>query len=357
MDQSGSWQFLVKRDDLDVAEIRPAPPLRLGQGEVLLALEKFALTSNNVTYARLGNSALPFWHAFPAPDGYGRLPIWGVARVEQSRNPEISAGDRYFGYLPLATHFTLPVASAEYGFIDQLPDRDFLHPWYRRYWRIDETTGFDDVRTLFRPLFPAAFNFAEFLERNSAFGARSVLINCASSKTAIALASQISQRLDVATVGLTSAGNTAFVEGVGSYDVVVPYDQLSNLSISSPIVFGDFTGAAAPICAVYERFAGQLAYTALLGYTHPDTAIEPVELSNPRPEVFFTPVHEDGLLAEQGANSYYGRYHQAEQLFATDAASWLTVRSLRGPDAILEVFHSLVAGEQPPHVANILRPE
>lgn len=39
-----------------------------GHGELVVAITRFAFTSNNVTYARLG-AQIPYWRFFPACNG------------------------------------------------------------------------------------------------------------------------------------------------------------------------------------------------------------------------------------------------------------------------------------------------
>src|SRR6056297_441228 len=56
-----------------------------GQGEAVLALDRFSLTINNVTYAAFGD-ALRYWDFFPTRlDGWGLLPIWGYDDVVASK--------------------------------------------------------------------------------------------------------------------------------------------------------------------------------------------------------------------------------------------------------------------------------
>ncbi|HAC56754.1 MAG TPA: DUF2855 domain-containing protein, partial [Rhodobiaceae bacterium] len=68
-------------------------------GQVLAEIEKFALTANNITYAVAGDM-LNYWSFFPAEDGWGKIPVWGFARVVQSKCKGIPEGERIYGYLP-----------------------------------------------------------------------------------------------------------------------------------------------------------------------------------------------------------------------------------------------------------------
>ena len=54
------------------------------EGEVLLKVEKFSFTSNNVTYGVAGDT-IGYWNFFPAinnPDNtWGCIPVWGFAQL------------------------------------------------------------------------------------------------------------------------------------------------------------------------------------------------------------------------------------------------------------------------------------
>ena len=57
-------------------------PVALAPGDVRLTLERFALTSNNISYA-LGGDFLDYWGFFPAESGWGRLPAMGYGIVSE----------------------------------------------------------------------------------------------------------------------------------------------------------------------------------------------------------------------------------------------------------------------------------
>jgi NADPH:quinone reductase-like Zn-dependent oxidoreductase len=357
MPHADRWDLLVRRDDFAVTELRPAPEPTLRPGEVELEVERFALTMNNVTYARLGDSILPFLDAFPAPPGYGRVPVWGFASVSRSRQPGIEAGQRYFGYLPMSTHHVVAAGPrSANGFTDTAPERAFLHSWYRTYQPAGEPSVLDDRLAVIRPLYPASFNLAEFAEQHARTGARSVVITSASSKTAVGLADLLARRGNLTTVGLTARRNLEFVEGLGRYDTVAAYDDLASVTTPLPAVFVDFTGQPDRIFAVHGHFSESLCHTALVGYTHPDAVVEPPELTRPKPEIFFTPAVEEQAIATDVLSTYRDRYRRAEDRFVADSESWFAVRRGQGPEAITAAFRSLLAGKTTPDRCDVLSP-
>lgn len=74
---------------------------------------------------------------------------------------------------------------------------------------------------LLRPLLYTAFLLDDFVADNGRFGASTVVLSSASSKTAAGTAFFLAERGDVEVVGLTSAGNVSFVERLGVYGRVV----------------------------------------------------------------------------------------------------------------------------------------
>ena len=361
MSEMDRWDLVFRRDDLSVSEVMSPSPVELAPGEVSLAVEKFGMTTNNATYARFGDDVvIAFWNAFPGPDDWGRVPVWGVVRVEDSRHPSIAVGTRYFGYVPMSSHHVVQPEVTPQGFFDATSVRDFLHPWYRTYQLLDSSEsaeGLDDRRTLLRPVYPASFNLADLVQRKVGDGAKSVLLTGASSKVAIGLAEElIARELDVEIVGVTAEAHVGFVESLGYYDTVASYDELASVTVDGPTVFVDVTGSPKWRTAVCAQFADQLCHTALVGFAHADASVLPPELAGPEPEVFFTPMIEMETIAAEGADSYFGRYGKSEERFAREAGAWLSIRHGVGPDEVVTAFRGLLSGKQPPSTGVILHP-
>ena len=72
----------------------------LQEGEVLLKVDKFAFTANNISYAVIGER-VGYWHFFPTQqEGWGTIPVWGYADVQHSKHPDIARGERIWGFYP-----------------------------------------------------------------------------------------------------------------------------------------------------------------------------------------------------------------------------------------------------------------
>jgi hypothetical protein len=161
--------FLVGRDDLHRYEVTETTTPEPEPGEIMLRVDKFGFSANNVTYAALGNT-MRYWDFFPAPGGWGRVPVWGYADVERSRHEAIRDGQRVFGYLPMSTHAILqPDRVAETGFIDAAPHRADLPGVYQRYSLVSHSED-EEQEALWRPLFMTSFGAADFLQEHQLFG-------------------------------------------------------------------------------------------------------------------------------------------------------------------------------------------
>src|SRR5205085_863172 len=123
-------EFLVRKDDLHTADFSSPSDRTLGKNQVRLEVEAFALTANNITYAVFGD-AMQYWSFFPARDGWGTIPVWGLAVVERSEHPQIAVGERIYGYLPMSTHLDVTADKVSPGsFTDVAAHRSGLPIFY-----------------------------------------------------------------------------------------------------------------------------------------------------------------------------------------------------------------------------------
>ncbi len=115
--------------DPDASAARP-----LAEGQARLALQTFALTANNITYAAFGQ-AMKYWQFFPADDpAWGCLPVWGFATVTESRAAGVEPGRRVWGYYPAGTHLVVqPARVRPGGFADASAHRAELAAVYNHY--------------------------------------------------------------------------------------------------------------------------------------------------------------------------------------------------------------------------------
>ena len=355
-----NWDVLVRRDDFDVTDVRDATTPALEPGEVRLSVERFGVTSNNVTYAYLGEAA-NYWDAFPAPERWGRVPAWGFATVEASRHPDQAEGTRVFGLVPMSTQFTVSPEPIYGGFSDSAPHRRTMHPFYRRYRVVGPEDALDGIRTIFRPLFPTSLILADVVSGKAAeLDAHvTVLITSASSKTALGLAHALAGRDRVTTHGLTSGRNLAFVRGTGLYDGVTTYDTVEDAGVTPPVILMDFASNQSVVSAVHERFGDDLALSQTVGGTHTEAFEAPTEavgLPGPTPTRISGPAVEAQRIEQVGAAVYATAVDEAEGEFVAAARHWLRVDDQSGSDAIVRVLADAFSGRLDADVVQVLHP-
>ncbi len=239
----------VRRDDWAQTRLQEGELAAvLEADEVLMKVDRFALTANNISYAASGD-ALGYWGFFPAEEGWGWIPAMAWAEVVDSAHPEIQVGERVWGFFPMSTHLKVKAGQVRAEqFVDVSEHRAEYAPVYAQYQRAAANPIYDlereDQDSLLRGLFMTSWLAEDFMHDNALFGANAFLISSASSKTSIALAFAVRERGEAQSIGLTSAGNVAFCESLGCYNKVVSYDDIANLDASEAVVLVDMAGSA-----------------------------------------------------------------------------------------------------------------
>ncbi len=358
---SDAKDFLVRRDDLHRTSVAPVTLPALGNHEALLAIDVFGVTANNVTYAAIGEM-FRYWEFFPAADGWGRVPVWGFANVVESHHPGVRVGARFYGYFPMSTHLVVRADHVrDDGFTDVTPHRTALPPVYNRYLRANADPGYDpaheDGYLLLRPLFATAFLLDDLLTEERFFGAGTIALSSASSKTAIGLAALLATRPErrYRIVGLTSTGHATFVGSLGYYDRVVTYDALDGLAADEPTVFVDMAGNGAVRDAVHRRCGDQLRSSCSVGLTHHDhMALPPADLPGPAPAFFFAPDRIETRTRDWGPAALQERLGAALKRFVAESGCWMRIERGHGPAEVERVYRALLDGRADPAAGHVL---
>jgi hypothetical protein len=355
--------FIVNRNDLRQTAFVPGhdkDDVALEAGQLLLRVDRFAFTANNITYGAVGD-LIGYWSFFPTQDGWGRIPVWGFGDIARSRHDGLQPGERIFGYFPMSTHLVVQadrVSAA--GFIDASPHRATLPPIYNQYTRVAADPGYDRAHeaqiALFRPFFTTSFLLDDFLAESAFFGSRSVILSSASSKTALGLAFLLSdaRRGQCEVVGLTSQSNKSFVERAGYYDRVVAYDDLRSLSSETPAVFVDFAGNATVVSAVHHALGDSLRYSCSVGVTHWEKMAPGGKLPGPAPILFFAPDHARRRSGDWGTAGLQARVGEAMQRFLDSAARWLRIVEGHGQATVESVYRAALDGKIDPSEGHVL---
>jgi Protein of unknown function (DUF2855) len=338
----------VRRDDLASCRLVEGESLRadeLGAGEAQLLVERFALSSNNLTYAATGDR-LGYWRLFPAADGWGRIPAWGYARAVASRSPALAEGRRVFGLVPMGRYVTVRPAPHPIGFVDAAPHRAELSPVYNQYLSVQG--GGDDAGLVMRPLFGTSVLLDLLLSETRFGGARTVVLTSASSKTAYGLAHLLRAR-PVETIGLTSAVRRTWVEGLGLYDAVLAYDELGHLDAPGGALLVDFAGDRALLRRVHERLGDALRRSIMVGFTHRQLEGDEAPVPGPVPEFFFAPDE----IARRG-REFGLRYAEAWRDFAPVTERTMRIERVTDGDELVRVYRDLLQGSADPAVGYVV---
>lgn len=356
-------QVHVRKSALSDAALVEAPLAPLGEGYARLAVDSFSVTANNVTYAVVGDG-FKYWDFFPAPVGQGIVPMWGHARVIESRHPEIAVGERVYGYLPMASHLDVrPGRVTPSGFVDTTDCRQPMSPVYNSYTRLAADPEHDPSREaermIFGPLFRTGFLIEYFLRGADWFGAEQLVVTSASSKTAMGLASVARQSSPtVRRVGLTSKGNVGFVEACELFDEVVAYDDLECLPVT-PSVSVDFAGNADLLARVHRHFGDALEHSALVGATHIEARSvfgKGDPLPGPKPLMFFAPDHAVAFFKTHGVLEGGKLIAVAWREFLKAAEGTIAIERHEGLHAARAIFLEMVAGRVDPAKGIVIEP-
>ena len=88
--------FVVNRGNLQQTNfVEKIYSDELSPNQVLLAVDRFSFTSNNITYGILGER-MNYWQFFPAQTSYGIVPVWGFADVSATDNGKMPQAANHF---------------------------------------------------------------------------------------------------------------------------------------------------------------------------------------------------------------------------------------------------------------------
>lgn len=330
----------------------------LDAGEARLALESFALTANNVSYAASG-FAIGYWKFFPTGvDGQGLVPVWGIARVVESRADDLAVGTRLYGFYPMTESLVItPKVSSRGKVTDVAAHRADLPAVYNSYVPVGETTPEQDhLRALLQPLLATSYLLSDWLADNDQFGAEQVIVGSASSKTGLGLCKYLAEDTgrSYRIIGLTSARNKAFVEGLGACDAVLTYDEIGKID-QVPSVYVDMAGNAEVKQALHAHLKEQMKHSAAVGISHWDQFRPGVELEGVKPQFFFAPSQIAKRREDWGPGVIDRRIDEAFQRLADEASAWMTINVHSGLDAAASVYADLIAGKADPKEGHVIR--
>lgn len=359
----GRNRLMTRLDDLGATMLEPLPPTPLADGAARLSVSLFALTTNNITYAAFGDS-IGYWRVFPTGrEGFGMMPVWGYADIIESRAPGVEVGERFWGYLPMASEIDVtPGRVTRYGFVDEAPHRRAVPGVYSRYTRCAADPHYrpelEAQQSIFRPLFITSYTAADMLRENGMFGAAQVVVSSASSKTAYGIAWCL-RETGVRLIGLTSPGRRSFVEGLGCYDEVFAYDDLGRIAADVPTLFVDLAGAADLRARIHAHFGDTLIYDCLVGSTQNDVFDPDPALPGPTPTFFFAAERLDRHRDQHTLHAFLDRFERDQLTFIEHVASadppWTRIVAGNGLDTARAIVRDLADGRSDPLEGHVVR--
>lgn len=364
MTQGHYQRLLTRKNALGDSRLESAVVPHAADGDIVLRLDRFALTTNNITYAAFGD-AMQYWDFFPTgmPD-WGHMPVWGFADVLASSVDGVAVGERFYGYFPIASHVRMqPERVTGRGFYDGAVHRKALVSAYNQYTRVSQDAAYDaaleSYQMLYRPLFITSFMLADFLLDNDCFGARRLVFSSASSKTACGTAFCLGDDFGLTLTALTSKGNQAFVDGLGAYHESVTYDALSALPTDAPTLYVDFSGDVALRRRIHEHFGNLLVYDCYAGSAQNTDFLKTAALPGPAPQFYFAPVQIRKRNADWGPAVVNEKFNAAQRRFIDHvrepARGWLELVEETGMEAAQRRIGALYAGKSNPREGYVIR--
>lgn len=329
------------------------------EGEVRMRIEKFAYTSNNTTYAVAGDY-IGYWKFFPSQRGseWGIIPCWGFAKVVESQVDGISVGEQFYGFFPMSTHITVqPGQIRADGFTDIVAHRSALPVIYNRYMRCAGDPFYnaetEAEQLLFRPLFTTSFLIDYMFQESNYFEAEQIILTSASSKTALGLAHCLKNApTPKKIIGLTSAGNLEFVNGLGYYDEVLTYQDYQKIE-TKPSCIVDFSGNNDLQADLQLLLGDHLKYNCLVGMVHWSERLGEKKQSK-KGVMFFAPTYAQNLVKEIGFPAFSEKVSSEFLSFVEQSKNWIKVQYHESDTAFQSLHQAITSGNINPKEGHIV---
>ncbi|MBF7073919.1 DUF2855 family protein [Glaciecola sp. MH2013] len=344
----------------------------LADGEVLLKVDSFALTANNITYAVVGDK-LGYWQFFPPQltveeaqsnavnDHWGILPVWGFADVVRSNHPDVPIGERLFGYFPPSSHLIMqPSSLSPSSWIDASVHRSKLPVGYNIYRRVQAEANYDksfeQYRMLLYPLHITAFSLYNYFKTKNWFGAKQIVMLSASSKTSTGLAYGVANDKQAPKqIALTSSANKNMVLGLNVYDDTFAYNELSKIDASIPTLIVDMSGNGSLLSDLHEHLGDNMMFCSNVGVTHWEDMQPGPHFNAERSEMFFAPSQLQALIKEHGMAGFEQLSNAYLKHSIGESAKWLKMNKLNGLEEMSSIFNDVCNGKVPPEVGLIIQ--
>ena len=346
-----------KRDytQVRVVETPAWEELHLEDETIIVAIEQFAYTANNITYAVAGDR-FGYWQFFP-PYGedtqeWGITPVWGFASIVATKNKALPVGERLYGYFPPAHYLKmLPVKISQTNFIDGVSHRANLPVIYNSYERVKTNNYYnsedDFARMLFGPLHLTSFFIKDFLEESHWQSSNQVIILSASSKTSLGLAFAITEAVNrPRIVGLTSKKHIEPLSKLELYDEIYSYEDLASISTDTSTLV-DMSGRFDVVNALSELLKENLQLLIRVGRTHWKTQPPKVGVEKEKSMLFFAPTVARKRFKEWGPEKFEEITASFIKRSAAKMTTWLQYKEIKGLEAMSQIHQPMADGAIP----------
>ena len=364
-------QLQTLKGDLSKSRIVETKNSDIQEEEILVSIESFAFTSNNVTYGVAGDT-IGYWQFFKttkdANNEWGCIPVWGFAKIIKSNVEELNVGERLFGYFPPGDILNLkPIKVTNQGFADGKERRKDLPAVYNNYLRLSGDVNYDnsldDIRSLLFPLHITSFCICDALEDEAYLGADQIIIVSASSKTAIGIAQGLQEASNAPSIiGLTSQKNLDFVKNLGCYDEVIKYDCLSDVNFNLKSVMVDMAGSREILGTLHGSLADKMLKCLTVGMTHWDNEVTAEDalgqaMLRERTEFFFAPAHIQKRVKDWGHEGYNQKTNEFMKTRSIQSSDWMQVKKIKGLEDFISTYENFVSGDINPNEGIIVELE
>ncbi|KAG8999192.1 hypothetical protein FRB90_012136 [Tulasnella sp. 427] len=338
---------------------------------VLIRVDKFGWSANNITYGILGEDAhFRYFDFHPAPTtwsvspkSHGVIPVWGFGTVVESKIEKIEVGERVFGYFPSAKYMMIRVDEKDINSFNFYALRPHLPADRRPYNQITRCKADplyneeeEEASMLYSPLFWTSFWAEDWLYSSHYRNASRVLISSASSKTGFCLALAIKKRLqktpglDIKVIGLTSSGNKDFVESLGLYDEVHLYSALSEVDVTAgPYCYVDVAGNPKLNSEIISHLGPSMSFGVTLGMSHVnDTTSSIKETAEKDPEakleMFFMPEWFAVVRGTTSVKDIAELRKEGWGWIMKDGTQWVKLEPSKGKKKVLDTYKKTLKG-------------
>jgi len=360
----------------------------LEEGCVLLRIDKFAFSQMALGYLMKGFtrtfSAYHSFYEYPE-EGMYRSGCWGSCTVLESLHPKVAVGTRLYGLVPPsryqmqrvggfipANRRTGEVAKVELAMegvpfnLRRFQEMEILYDPNsadaiaqtdaQTECQVDEEKAIlEDWNLVFREVYTMAFYMDENLLVDTGM-INSVLVSCASSKTALALAYCLRMREMRCVVGLTSPEHLEFVKATELYHEVFTYDQADALPNDRTVVYMDFKCDGELRQAITLRMGTNLMYNMVLGPAVFQKRMKDQVFEKRAREVLFDESswrERRRMVAEVTKTGRNEKLKYSFPAFVERMRKNLQLRHISGAEAFKSRYDSIYSNDVPPNEAYV----